>query len=275
MTIEHVAESVETIVVQRRRQYGHDRAYVSVLGEEVGYRDLKTGSVQCTDARHLGVVVSATEHLLRIAPSYTPRHARDDDAPVPTMPAPPRREPEPEPASVLAPDRDLALAEGEEVAVARRLVKLRSGWQVLHAVPIGNDLVDHLIVGPPGVFTVSAKYLPDASVWVRGDTVKVDGHHHRFVRDSRRDARAAERLLAARIDFEVPVRGVIVVVGARKGFGVKEQPADGTVVLPLRALISYLRGCPSALDAEDVESVYGIARHLATWQPDVVGWSDF
>lgn len=50
-------------------------------------------------------------------------------------------------------------AEGEE-AVGRRLAKLPEGWQVLHDLTIGSQgaNLDHLVVGPPGVFTVNTKH---------------------------------------------------------------------------------------------------------------------
>lgn len=35
--------------------------------------------------------------------------------------------------------------------------------------------IDHVLVGPAGVFTVNAKHHPSASVWVGGDTFIVNG----------------------------------------------------------------------------------------------------
>jgi hypothetical protein len=318
--VQHIESSVDPIVVERWRRYGHDRAYVRVAGEQVGYRDLKTGSVQCNDARYLGAVVEATEHLLCVAPSYTVGHGSNDDAPPPTIPerpAAPRPARIPPPPPVLLPDRDLAAnepgagprdqatalrdaapvrswlagligaktdernwrigAEGE-VAVALRLAKLPAGWHVLHAIPVGDRGadIDHVVIGPPGVVTINTKNHPEAKVWVRGDTVKVNGHHQRYVRNSRHEAQRAASLLATRLDQDVPVHAVIAIVGARDGFVVKEQPAGDTVSVVLhKRLTSHLRSLPVALDASEVERVYQAARHLATWQPTTVGWDDF
>jgi hypothetical protein len=318
--VEQVEGSVETVVVERWRRYGHDRAYVRVAGEQVGYRDLKTGSVQCSDARYLGAVVESTEHLLCVAPTYSARHSRNDDAPPPTIPprqAAPRPPRTPAPPPVLLPDRDLAgnepgaetrdqamalrdaapvrsriarlvgaktderswrIGAEAEVAVARRLDKLPAGWRVLHAIPVGDkgSDIDHVVIGPPGVVTINTKHHPDAKVWVRGDTVKVNGHNQRYVRNSRHEAQRAASLLTAKLDQDVPVRAVIAIVGARDGFVVKEQPAGDTVSVVLhKRLAGYLRSLPVVLDSSDVERIYQAARHLATWQPPTVEWAEF
>ena len=49
-------------------------------------------------------------------------------------------------------------AEGEE-EVAWRLHKLGEGWRVLHSVPIGTGEtdIDHVVIGPPGVFSLNSK----------------------------------------------------------------------------------------------------------------------
>jgi hypothetical protein len=58
-------------------------------------------------------------------------------------------------------------ADGEE-AVAAQIAKLGPEWRVLHAVRVGErgSDIDHVVIGPAGVFTVNAKHHPNASVWV-------------------------------------------------------------------------------------------------------------
>jgi hypothetical protein len=321
--VEHVQNCALPVVIERWKRYGHDRAYVRVDGEQVGYRDLKTGTVQCRDAGLVDTIVRATDHLLPTepaepvaevthpepaAPTYAARHALSDAADPPGRPAavPP-----------LLPDRDLALnrpgasaraqaiaqrdaapvrtffaraigaktdernwriGADAEVQVGRRLLKLPDGWQVLHAVPVGENGsdIDHIVIGPGGVFTINTKHHPDTNVWVFRDTIKVNGHNQPYVRNSRHEARRAARLLTAKACFDVDVRGLIAVMGAHRGFTVKEQPVDGTVVVVTRKTVtSYLKSMPAVLGAPSVDRIYGVARHLATWQPSTVGWSEF
>lgn len=165
-----------------------------------------------------------------------------------------------------------------EVEVARRLEKLGPEWKVLHAIPVGDrgSDIDHVVIGPGGVFTVNAKNHPQASVWVADDTVKVNGYNQPYVRNSRHEAHRAAKLLTAAAGFDVEVRGIVAVIGAQRGFTVKEQPRDGTVsVIARRQLDAQLRAMPVVLGMPSIERIYDVARHLATWRPATVRRDDF
>lgn len=60
--------------------------------------------------------------------------------------------------------------------VGESLARLTSrGWKVLHAIqwPSGAD-IDHLVIGPSGVFTVNAKHHAGARVWVADHMIRVN-----------------------------------------------------------------------------------------------------
>jgi len=165
-----------------------------------------------------------------------------------------------------------------ERAVAQRLLQLGPEWRFLHAVPVGENGsdIDHVVIGPSGVFTVNTKNHPHASIWVRGDTFKVNGQNQHYVRNSRFEAGRAAKLLSAAALFEVEVRGVIAVMGARDGFTVKEQPRDGAITVVTREAVgSHLSSLPTVLGAPSIERIFQCARHLATWQPKTVRWTEF
>jgi hypothetical protein len=44
-------------------------------------------------------------------------------------------------------------------AVAKGLPKLDEAWRVLHSVPVGSrdSDIDHVVIGPGGVYTINAK----------------------------------------------------------------------------------------------------------------------
>ena len=175
-------------------------------------------------------------------------------------------------------ERAFRIGAEAEVEVARRLAKLGPAWRVLHSIPVGDrgSDIDHLVIGPAGVFTINTKNHPTAKVWVRGDTFTVNGQHHFYVRNSRHEAARAAKLLSARTSLDIQVTGVIAVMGATGGFTVKEQPSDGKVAVVRRKEgAAYLTNLPQRLDASSVEQIYAAARHLSTWQPTIVGWSDF
>jgi hypothetical protein len=310
------ADLAPLIVVQRWKRYGHDRAYVKLGEQDLGYRDLKTGTVHCDRPELADTVSRATLALFdhvqsaAAAQAYVPRHGAPQDTPPDEKPVPaPRRA---EPAVELQPDRDLALnrpgqavrqiatdlrdaapvrsfiarmvgaktderahrigAEGE-VEVARRLERLGPEWKVLHAVPVGDrgSDIDHVVIGPGGVFTVNAKNHPQANVWVAGDTVKVNGRNQPYVRNSRHEAGRAAKLLSAAAGFDVEVRAIVAIMGAHRGFTVKEQPRDGLVsVIARKQVDAHLRSMAAVLAVPSIERIYDVARHLSTWQPATV-----
>ncbi|WP_324654103.1 nuclease-related domain-containing protein [Georgenia sp. H159] len=116
-------------------------------------------------------------------------------------------------------------ADGEE-AVAAQLAKLGPEWRVLHAVRVGQrgSDIDHVAIGPAGVFTVNAKHHPNASVWVGGDTFMVNGRRLPYVRNSRHEARRAGRRLTAQVGFPVTATGVIAVMGATRASRSSSNP---------------------------------------------------
>lgn len=159
-------------------------------------------------------------------------------------------------------------ADGEE-AVAAQLAKLGAEWRILHAVRVGSRGadIDHVVIGPGGVFTVNAKHHPKASVWVGGETFMVNGRREPYVRASRFEAKRASRLLAEHVGFPVSVTGVVAVVGARRGFTVKGQPADGAVVVvSQRAIGGFLRAQPRRLGLREIDAIHEVARRSTTWQ---------
>lgn len=159
-------------------------------------------------------------------------------------------------------------ADGEE-AVAAQIAKLGPEWRVLHAVRVGErgSDIDHVLIGPAGVFTVNAKHHPNSSIWVGGDTFMVNGQRAPYVRNSRHEAKRAGRLLTEQVGFPVEAIGIVAVVGAHKGFTVKKQPEDGAViVVPRKRISRYLRKLSPRLQAREIEAIYEVARRSTTWQ---------
>jgi hypothetical protein len=303
------------VVVQRWRRYGHDRVYVKREDVDLGYRDLKTGDIRCGDAANTDLVAQVTAAMFEQAeaerqPEYQPRHAEPRPTVAPRPATAPRADAPTLPDRDLALNvpgqsaRDQALqlraiapvrtfvarlvgaktdegswrigADGEE-EVARRLARLGLEWRVLHAVPVGDrgSDIDHVVIGPGGVFTINAKHHPQANVWVRGDTVKVNGTNQSYVRNSRHEARRAAKLLSDAAGFDVEVRGIVAIIGAHRAFTVNEQPRDGTVaVVARRELERYLNGLLPVLSAPSTARIYDVARHLSTWQPNLVRRAD-
>lgn len=99
-------------------------------------------------------------------------------------------------------------------------------------------------------------------MWVGGDVVLVTGVARPHVHKSRHEAARASRLLSMACGFPVPVRGLVVTVGA--ALTVKAAPADVTV-LEAGALPRWLRRQPVMLSVSTLGHVYAAARRESNW----------
>jgi hypothetical protein len=160
-------------------------------------------------------------------------------------------------------------ADGEE-RVASRLAKLAKEdprWRSLHAIPVGNrgSDIDHVVIGPGGVFTLNTKHHPGAKIWVGGDTFMVDGHKQPYIRNSRHETSRAAQLLTSACGFPVHVEGVIVTVNA-DDIVVRTAPV-GVHVVPRMQIARWL-GRHGPIYSESVlEAIFDMARRSTTWQP--------
>jgi hypothetical protein len=155
-------------------------------------------------------------------------------------------------------------AVGEE-KVAAQLAKLGPRWRVLHGIPVGQrgSDIDHVVIGPAGVFTLNAKRHIDAKIWVGGGTFLVNGHRQPYVPKSEREAARASLFISRSCGFPVVVRGVVVPVDAAEIL-IKSQPDSVHIVNRMR-LRQWLQGLPDLLDAATVEAIFEAARRSTTW----------
>lgn len=163
-------------------------------------------------------------------------------------------------------------ADGEE-AVGVQLEKLARKdprWRVLHAVPVGErgSDIDHLVIGPAGVFTINTKHHPGAKVWVGKDQLRVNGHVQPYIRNSRFEAKRAAKLLTGACGFDVCPNALIVFYGV-EDITVKTEPGekDGSTVHVKyrRQAIRWLTKQPTVLTDEQIAFIYEQARRSTTW----------
>jgi hypothetical protein len=166
-------------------------------------------------------------------------------------------------------ERSFRIGEKGEVKVARALASLPNTWRTIHSVPVGSrgSDIDHVVIGPGGVFTVNAKNHPDARVWVKGDTVLVNGKNRPYVRKSRYEAKRAKSKLSEYCGLPIAVVGVVSLVGCHRGLEVRAQPSDGSAfVIARRDLAKWLCQHGEILDEGEVERIFEAARRSTTWQ---------
>lgn len=153
---------------------------------------------------------------------------------------------------------------GERIVGAELERLTTQGWKVLHSIGLsrGGD-IDHLIVGPGGVFTVNTKNFRGKSVWVGDDMVKVNhGPPRPYAAKSRAEAKYARSVLERHCPFPVEVEPILVFVG------VKELPKAATqlhVRVYREREVAMLGPLTGTLTPEQVDIVYDVARHRRAW----------
>jgi hypothetical protein len=152
-----------------------------------------------------------------------------------------------------------------EIAVGRLLTKLPEGWHVLHAVPVGKGSsdIDHVVIGPGGVFTINTKNHSGQKVWVAGRTLMVAGQKQPHIRNAEHEAERAGRLLSAAADAQIEVTPVVAVVEPQS-LTVRGKPAK-VVVLTSAQLVRWLKKRPQLFTADQVAWLLRPADAPATW----------
>jgi hypothetical protein len=156
-----------------------------------------------------------------------------------------------------------AVAWRRGAAGERRTARLLShlegyGWAVLHdlAVPGSRANLDHLVIGPGGVFVIDSKQYrgrlqldPSGRLW-----------HGRYPLASTLRTVSFEADQAAQVlpDPGVAVLPIVAVHGARVPWG--KVIVEGVPVVTARRLPSMLRALPAVLGAERVAAVANQAR---------------
>lgn len=154
-----------------------------------------------------------------------------------------------------------------EVRVGSELEKLpREQWFVFHDVILGtsNSNVDHLIIGPPGVFCVNAKNL-SGSVWVAERALLHNGFKTDYLPKSTAEARRVKRCLDAAMQTDIHVQPMLVILCDH--FTMKAPPSD-VLVCALRTLRSSLLALPPHLDRRDAFAIASRADRPSTWRFD-------
>ncbi|MEU2869146.1 nuclease-related domain-containing protein [Streptomyces olivoreticuli] len=154
---------------------------------------------------------------------------------------------------------------GERVMGAELERLSRHGWRVLHSVPLPNSVdIDHLLIGPGGVFNINTKHHPKMNVWVGDDSVKINhGPPRPYTRKVRAEARRVRRVLEKYSGTTVQVNPILAFVGI----------AGLTTVATLQDVrawrdrdVAALGPVTGALQPAQIETLYEIARHRRAWE---------
>ncbi|MEV2192985.1 nuclease-related domain-containing protein [Streptomyces phaeochromogenes] len=274
------------LVVKRWKRHGLDRLYVSTAGgDTVAWYDCTSGHIEVLQAPYRNQALDA------LAPYLAAPSSRASTEPLSTV-APPPLDASDDLAVNRPGDSLLPQLEGAPTWLARQAMRLwrqkddsaswrkglageriagakldrlkRRGWYPLHSIPLpsGAD-IDHLLIGPGGVFCLNTKYFRNARIWVGDGAVKVNGGRgHPYVRNSRHEGSRASAVLTRACGFTVEVAPVLVFVSAASVV-VASSPGDVKVIRDRE--ISAFRRYERVLTPQKIDSVYAVARDRRTW----------
>lgn len=152
--------------------------------------------------------------------------------------------------------------EGEK-AVGQFLERLReNGYQVFHDL-MGDDFnVDHVIIGPAGVFTIETKTISkpmrgDVKILFDGETIQINGRtmERNPVRQAKAQAGWLKKILQEGTGHEYKVRPVVVFPGWY--IERKSGSSSEVWVLEPKALPKFLENAPEILTGEEIGMVSG------------------
>ena len=156
---------------------------------------------------------------------------------------------------------------GEQAVAAEleRLVELDPRWSFLNSIPVRTRSdIDHLVIGPGGIFTINTKHHHGGVVWVAEGACLVNQTWRHYVNDSRAEAELARTRLSAATGVDIAVTGLVVMVGVEK-LTVKAQCPD-VQVLDQSELVDVLLNQPPALAADTTAAVLQASRNQTTWR---------
>ncbi|MFH8982205.1 nuclease-related domain-containing protein [Streptomyces varsoviensis] len=155
--------------------------------------------------------------------------------------------------------------EGEQYVGSALEELTAGGWRVVHSIPLpGEADIDHLVIGPGGVFCVQTQLLRRAAVRVGDDGVRVgrERQPRPYLRAARREAARAAHALSRGCGFDPEVWPVLVLVAAGR---VETASAPQGVRVLRERDVTRLGELGGVLHPERVERLYTVARNRRTW----------
>jgi hypothetical protein len=151
-------------------------------------------------------------------------------------------------------------------SVARELSRLGAGWRVLDDIPAGRrGRLEHLVIGPGGVFAVTARHDAHQTICLGSESVLVGDsriHHGRISRD---DAAEISGRLSDHVGYAIPVTALVLIVGDRR-FVVPDQQDDAVVrVATPSSAVRFMRRRPPVWTQYGIERIYAAACEPSTW----------
>lgn len=151
-------------------------------------------------------------------------------------------------------------ATGEEQVGGLLEVLSERGWRVIHDASLGRGNVDHILIGPPGIFTIETKSHPGP--------VTVARVHGETLRQAQAQSRAIERVTGVEVEP--------LIVFSRAWVDRPMARRKGVRVVPARMLLGHLGKLGEMLSPQEIDSAHelvaqALLEHHARGRPHRAG----
>ncbi|MEO7290702.1 MAG: nuclease-related domain-containing protein [Terrimesophilobacter sp.] len=170
--------------------------------------------------------------------------------------------------------RRMYRAAAGELGIDDALKQLGPDWSVCSSVPIARDggNVDHLAIGPAGVFAISVRNHVGDALWVGEGVVLVEGEPVPHIRDAESSAVRCAQLLSDAVGDRVDVIPCLVVVGPRSV--TVTRPPRRVAILTPRELKPWLKYLPATLSTAQIFQLSNAAQVSTTWHSRSEGFGN-
>lgn len=152
-----------------------------------------------------------------------------------------------------------------ELRTGEALERLGSGWTVLHSLATDDgETIDHLAIGPGGVYVLDTRVAPGRTVRVVGSHLVSDDDRMPVPALAARQAERASARLTALAGGPVEVRPIVVIARADALVTV-DADLDATPVLTPDQLVRHLVRRPRVHSAAAVDYLSLLAEERETW----------
>lgn len=150
-----------------------------------------------------------------------------------------------------------------EVAAVDVLSQLGPSWMVRTCKTAECNGVEHIVVGPPGIFCMVVRHHSGGAVWIDGGVLLADGERMTHLRDAEFSAVRLTQQLSDSVGTRVNVTPCLIVVDPRSVTVAK--PPRRVAVMTLRNIRTWLKEMPVVLSSDDVEALHAAVAAQPDW----------
>lgn len=149
-----------------------------------------------------------------------------------------------------------------EVSIVDVLSQLGPEWLV-RTCGANAEGVEHVVIGPPGIFCMVVRHRPGAAMWIDGGVILADGERLPYLRDAEFSAVRLTQLLSDAVGSRVEATPCLVLVGPRSVTVAK--PPRRVAVLTVRDIRRWLKEMPAVISGPDLDAIKVCAEAQSDW----------